>query len=72
MLRYNYLESKKFSRSQAAELIAREPTWLNMPVQLVDERLGFLQKEFGLSGPQVSLCSSEASKKTASTHAAGS
>ena len=45
----------KFTRSQAAELIGGEPLWLNMPVKLVDERLGFLQKECGLIGDEVLL-----------------
>lgn len=48
-----YLQSKKFTRQEIAILITQSPMWLSFPVPIIDARLGFFQKSFGLSGAQV-------------------
>ena len=51
--RVNYLTSKLFSRQQIVQLICGSPKWLSFPVALIDARLGFFQKTFGLIGQEV-------------------
>ncbi|XP_073535746.1 transcription termination factor 3, mitochondrial isoform X2 [Phyllobates terribilis] len=48
--RVAYLSSKKFSRHAIARLVSRAPYLLNFSVERLDNRLGFFQKELGLSG----------------------
>ncbi|XP_040287600.1 transcription termination factor 3, mitochondrial [Bufo bufo] len=48
--RVAYLSSKKFSRHAIARMISRAPYLLNFSVERLDNRLGFFQKELGLSG----------------------
>lgn len=51
--RVNYLTSKLFTRQEIAQLICGSPKWLSFPVAIIDARLGFFQKTFGLEGQQV-------------------
>ncbi|KAM4027285.1 transcription termination factor 3, mitochondrial isoform 1-T2 [Anomaloglossus baeobatrachus] len=48
--RVAYLSSKKFSRHAIARIVSRAPYLLNFSVERLDNRLGFFQKELGLSG----------------------
>lgn len=47
--RLNYLEMKKFTKSERLKIVNEYRYWLNCNVQLIDSRLGWLQKEFKLS-----------------------
>jgi len=51
--RVNYLTSKLFTRQEIAQLICRSPKWLSFSVAIIDARLGFFQKTFGLEGQEV-------------------
>jgi len=51
--RVNYLVSKLFTRQEIAQLICGSPKWLSFPVAIIDARLGFFQKTFGLEGQEV-------------------
>jgi len=51
--RVNYLTSKLFTRQEIAQLICGSPKWLSFPVTIIDARLGFFQKTFGLEGQEV-------------------
>ncbi|XP_072007568.1 transcription termination factor 3, mitochondrial isoform X2 [Engystomops pustulosus] len=48
--RVAYLSSKKFSRQAIARIVSRAPYLLNFSVERLDNRLGFFQKQLGLSG----------------------
>lgn len=48
--RVAYLSSKKFSRTAIARIVSRAPYLLNFSVERLDNRLGFFQKQLGLSG----------------------
>ncbi|XP_063780238.1 transcription termination factor 3, mitochondrial [Pseudophryne corroboree] len=47
--RVAYLSSKKFSKSAITQIVARAPYLLNFSVDRLDNRLGFFQKQLGLS-----------------------
>lgn len=51
--RINYLESKRFSKDEIAAIVSRNPYWLMFSTLRMDRRLGFFQREFGLSGNQM-------------------
>jgi len=51
--RVNYLTSKMFTRQEISLLICGSPKWLSFPVAIIDARLGFFQKTFGLEGQEV-------------------
>lgn len=52
-----YMKSKKFTDEAIAGIIARHPRWLEYKVEQIDERLGFFQQTFRLSGNEVrGLC----------------
>jgi len=51
--RVNYLTSKLFTRQEIVQLICGSPKWLSFPVAIIDARLGFFQKTFGLEGQEV-------------------
>ncbi|KAK4879595.1 hypothetical protein RN001_007741 [Aquatica leii] len=53
LVRINYMKSKNFSDSMITAIISRNPTWLMFSTQQIDERLGFFQIEFCLTGRQV-------------------
>lgn len=48
--RVAYLSSKKFSKQAIARIVSRAPYLLNFSVERLDNRLGFFQKQLGLSG----------------------
>ena len=48
--RIQYLKSKRFSDDSIAEIVTKAPRWLRLSVEQVDTKLGWLQKEFQLSG----------------------
>ncbi|GBM80549.1 Transcription termination factor 3, mitochondrial, partial [Araneus ventricosus] len=52
-VRINYLKSKKFTSDAIARIIANNPYFLNLDTKQVDNRLGFLQKQFSLTGNEV-------------------
>ncbi|KAM9308437.1 transcription termination factor 3, mitochondrial [Gastrophryne carolinensis] len=47
--RVDYLKSKKFSNIAIARMVSRAPYLLNFSVERLDNRLGFFQKQLGLS-----------------------
>lgn len=51
--RVNYLKSKKFKPDEITSIVERNPFWLMFTTRDIDERLGFFQREFRLSGNQV-------------------
>jgi len=51
--RVAYLTSKMFTRQEIVLLICGSPKWLSFPVAIIDARLGFFQKTFGLEGQEV-------------------
>ncbi|XP_028673077.1 transcription termination factor 3, mitochondrial [Erpetoichthys calabaricus] len=48
-IRVSYLKSKKFTNTAIARIISKAPYLLNFNVERIDNRLGFYQKELGLS-----------------------
>lgn len=54
-VRINYLRLKRFTSEQIATIIARNPFWLNYTTREIDDRLGFFQKDFELTGDEVRL-----------------
>ncbi len=52
-IRLDYLRSKKFTEQQIVEMIVRAPRLLNIIVEKLDTKLGWLQKEFHLNGNEV-------------------
>ncbi|KAI5737818.1 hypothetical protein M8J76_017104 [Diaphorina citri] len=55
--RIEYLKGKKFQDSAIAQIIAKHPKWLQYRVEQIDERLGFFQQSFHLTGDEVrALC----------------
>lgn len=50
--RINYLESKRFTKDDITSIVSRNPYWLMFSTQRIDRRLGFFQREFGLTGNQ--------------------
>lgn len=51
--RVNYLKSKKFKPNEITSIVETDPFWLMFSTRHIDERLGFFQREFRLSGDQV-------------------
>ncbi|KAJ7337982.1 hypothetical protein JRQ81_010508 [Phrynocephalus forsythii] len=47
--RITYLTAKKFSKEAITEMVSRAPYLLLFPVERLDNRLGFFQKEIGLN-----------------------
>jgi len=52
-VRVNYLESKKFTPAMISRIVATNPYWLMFSTKRIDQRLGYFQKTFSLSGKQV-------------------
>uniref|UniRef100_A0AC34Q053 Uncharacterized protein n=1 Tax=Panagrolaimus sp. JU765 TaxID=591449 RepID=A0AC34Q053_9BILA len=48
--RFAYLESKKFNRKQISKIAMENRYWLNMDVKTIDARLGWIQRQFNLTG----------------------
>lgn len=55
--RIYYLESKKFKREQITQIVCRNPHWLMFSTKRIDNRLGFFQKNFELTGSEIRLVS---------------
>lgn len=51
--RVNYLELKKFTRDDIVAIVTKNPQWLNHKIREIDERLGFFQSDFQLTGSEV-------------------
>uniref|UniRef100_A0A914WHN7 Uncharacterized protein n=1 Tax=Plectus sambesii TaxID=2011161 RepID=A0A914WHN7_9BILA len=51
--RINYLESKRFTKSEVLRIATKSRYWLNNDVKIIDGRLGWLQQQFELSGSQL-------------------
>ncbi|CAJ0932011.1 unnamed protein product, partial [Mesorhabditis belari] len=51
--RVNYLEMKKFKKRQISKIINECRYWINVDVKTLDERLGWMQKEFRLTGDEM-------------------
>lgn len=51
--RIEYLKSKKFEQQEIIKIVCNAPKWLSLSVEEVDTRLGWFQKEFGLSGAEL-------------------
>ncbi len=49
-IRYDYLLSKKFDIDAIVEIVTKAPRWLRLSVEQVDTKLGWIQKEFNLTG----------------------
>lgn len=52
-VRVNYLESKKFTPNQIISIVSKNPYWLMFSTKRIDNRLGFFQKNFELTGDDV-------------------
>ncbi|EDV97694.1 transcription termination factor 3, mitochondrial [Drosophila grimshawi] len=53
--RVEYLRSKRFSDEARRRIFTQNPYWLMFSTRRVDRRLGYFQKEFGLSGHDLRL-----------------
>ncbi|KAE9555047.1 hypothetical protein FO519_001708 [Halicephalobus sp. NKZ332] len=51
--RVAYLQSKKFTSKEIAKIVTEHRYWLNIDVKTTDARLGWLQRQFKLTGDQV-------------------
>ncbi|KAI5641535.1 mTERF domain-containing protein [Phthorimaea operculella] len=61
-VRINYLESKKFSRDQICRIVTKNPFWLMFSTKRIDNRLGFYQQKFELSGDEVRMLTTKQPK----------
>ncbi|CAD6192226.1 unnamed protein product [Caenorhabditis auriculariae] len=52
-IRTNYLEVKKFTPTEVKTVVKGYRFWLNCEVELIDSRLGWIQKEFRLKAKEV-------------------
>lgn len=57
--RVNYLEAKRFSKTQIQRILTLNPFWLMFSTRRIDKRLGYFQKEFGLKGDDVRFLASK-------------
>lgn len=51
--RVYYLRSKKFNMENVQEIVAKNPYWLSFSTKRIDQRLGWFQKNFLLSGNEI-------------------
>lgn len=51
--RVHYLQSKLFKADDILRIVEKNPFWLMFSTQRIDGRLGFYQKQFELTGPEV-------------------
>lgn len=51
--RVSYLESKNFNLAEIKNVVNKNPFWLMYSTRRIDTRLGFFQREFGLTGNEV-------------------
>jgi hypothetical protein len=54
-VRINYLTAKRFTKEMIACIITKAPKFLSYETKFIDSKLGFLQKEYQLSGDEVRL-----------------
>jgi hypothetical protein len=54
-VRINYLRAKRFTKEMIACIITKAPKFLSYETKFIDSKLGFLQKEYELSGDQIRL-----------------
>jgi hypothetical protein len=54
-VRINYLRAKRFTKDMIASIITKAPKFLSHETKFIDSKLGFLQKEYQLSGDEVRL-----------------
>ncbi|EFA03203.1 transcription termination factor 3, mitochondrial [Tribolium castaneum] len=52
-VRINYLKFKKFNDEMILRIVQDNPHWLGFSTQEIDKKLGFFQKNFGLTGNEV-------------------
>lgn len=52
-VRINYLRSKRFTKAMIALVITKAPKFLSCETKFIDLKLGFLQKEYHLTGDEV-------------------
>ncbi|KAL4233995.1 mTERF [Mactra antiquata] len=52
-VRVDYLRSKKFNIDDLSNMLERDPKFLLIPVEVMDARLGYIQKTFNLTGVQI-------------------
>lgn len=57
--RINYMEAKRFSKTQIQRILTLNPFWLMFSTKRIDKRLGYFQKEFLLRGEEVRFLSSK-------------
>ncbi|XP_076272945.1 mitochondrial transcription termination factor 3 [Rhynchophorus ferrugineus] len=52
-VRITYLKFKQFTNDMVSRIVGRNPFWLSYRTQEIDDKLGFFQKTFHLSGKEV-------------------
>lgn len=52
-IRINYLLSKAFTPENVATIVERNPYWLSLTTERIDEKLGYFQMKFKLHGKEV-------------------
>ncbi|VEN45867.1 unnamed protein product [Callosobruchus maculatus] len=52
-VRVNYLQYKKFTNNMILRILEKNPNWLSYSTQDIDNKLGFFQNNFNLSGDEV-------------------
>ena len=60
--RIGYLKSKKFDDNSIRRMIGKAPKWLSLSVNDVDTRLGWYQRDFGLTANELRLVVTEKPK----------
>ncbi|XP_057376565.1 transcription termination factor 3, mitochondrial-like [Daphnia carinata] len=61
-IRTNYLHSKKFSSEMISRILSRNPHWLLFSPERIDNRLGFVQQTFNLTGDEVRAVATKESR----------
>lgn len=51
--RINYLQLKRFKSDDIVRIVVKNAHWLNWSTQEIDERLGYFQRNFALTGDEV-------------------
>lgn len=52
-VRVNYLGLKRFTRDEIVTIVTRNPNWLTYSTRDIDNKLGFFQKHFKLTGSEM-------------------
>lgn len=61
-IRINYLHSKKFSSEMISRILSRNPHWLLFSPERIDNRLGFVQQTFHLTGDELRAVATKESR----------